>query len=253
MQVILSPSKTIEFVYPRTDYTTTQPIFTKETSYLVDILRAMSKEELGSLMKMSDKLAEENFKRYQSWAEDFTEENAHPVLFSFKGGVYQGLDAMSFDQADITYALDRLTILSGLYGILRPMDLMQPYRLEMGTRLPTHRGSNLYHYWGSMITEALNNRAKSVDSTTLVNLASDEYFSSVKKSELNLSVVDVAFRELRDGKLKFVSFNAKKARGMMANYIIKRRAKTIEDLTQFDLDGYKYAGGLEERKLLFTK
>lgn len=253
MLFILSPSKTIEFTYPLTDYTTTTPLFEQATAALIDILQPMSARELGQLMKMSDKLADENYARYQSWANEFTEETAHPALFSFKGGVYQGLDAMSFDQADITVALDSLIILSGLYGMLRPMDLMQAYRLEMGTRLSTDKGSNLYHYWTDSVTQAVNKQASDTGSSLLINLASEEYSKVLNKKTLKPQLINIDFKEERDDTLKFVSFNAKKARGMMANYIIKTRAKTVEDLTGFAYEGYRYQGGMEEGRLLFVK
>lgn len=254
MITVLSPSKTIEYTYPGTDYLDSQPRFLDDTSYLVKCLQAYSKDDLGKLMKMSDKLAEENYRRYANWQDEFTEEVAHPALFAFKGGVYQGLASETFDQASLTYAQDRLVILSGLYGMLRPMDLIQAYRFEMGTRFKTNRGSNLYEFWGDRLAVALTRQAQEVDSQYLVNLASNEYFKAIRHDALELEVIDIDFRERRNGQLKFVSFNAKKARGMMARYIMTSRCKTPDDLKRFDEDGYQYdEAASTDKQLHFVK
>lgn len=254
MIAVLSPSKTIQYTYPGTDYLDSQPRFLEDTSLLVELLQSMSQKELGTLMKMSDKLAVENYERYSDWRHEYTEETAHPALFAFKGGVYQGLEAGAFDQAMLTYAQDHLVILSGLYGMLRPMDLMQAYRLEMGTRLPTDRGSNLYQFWGDRLASALVQQAHEQDTNTLVNLASGEYFKAIDKEQLTLDVIDIDFREERNGKLKFVSFNAKKARGTMARYMMQHRVKDLEGLRAFNWDDYSYREELsQDSKLVFVR
>jgi cytoplasmic iron level regulating protein YaaA (DUF328/UPF0246 family) len=254
MLTVLSPSKTIEYTYPGTDYLDSQPRFIDDTTYLVKRLQSYSVDELGTLMKMSDKLAAENYQRYANWQDEFTEEVAHPAIFAFKGGVYQGLASETFDQASLTYAQDRLVILSGLYGILRPMDPIQAYRFEMGTKFKTERGKNLYEFWGDKLAAALTTQAREIGSDYLINLASNEYFKSIKNKALELDVIDIDFREVRDGQLKFVSFNAKKARGMMARYIMTSRCKTLDDLRGFDEDGYRYDDGAStDHKLHFVK
>jgi cytoplasmic iron level regulating protein YaaA (DUF328/UPF0246 family) len=240
MLSLLSPAKTIKFEYPLTDYESSQPYFIDDVNRLVRILKKLSVEELRSLMSISEPIAIENRKRYREWKKEFTEENAHPALFAFQGGVYQGLNALDFDQADLTFAQDHLRILSGLYGVLRPFDLMQAYRLEMGTRLANKKGSNLYHYWGDTITKFLNKELDFLNTNTIVNLASDEYFKAVNTKKLKAKVINYTFKENRDGQLKFISFNAKKARGQMVHFITKNKLTKVEDTRGFDYDGYVF-------------
>ena len=254
MLSILSPAKTIKFEYPLTDYQSSQPYFIDEVNRLVRILKKLSVEDLRSLMSISEPIALENRKRYKEWKKEFTEENAHPALFAFQGGVYQGLNALAFDQADLTFAQDRLRILSGLYGVLRPFDLMQAYRLEMGTRLANKKGSNLYHYWGDQITKFLNKELEFLQTDTIINLASDEYFKSINTKKLKAKVQHFTFKENRDGKLKFISFNAKKARGQMVHFIIKNKLTKVEDTQGFDYEGYVFNEALStDDNYLFVK
>lgn len=193
------------------------------------------------LMDISDKLAKQNVLRYKAFNKSHTAENSKPALLTFKGDVYLGLKADSFDDSDLNFAQDHIRILSGLYGILRPLDLMQEYRLEMGTELTTSRGKNLYEFWGDKITKALNDSIKTQKEEYVINLASQEYWKAVQPKKLKAKVIQVDFHEERDGKISFVSFNAKKARGMMCHFIIKNRLSSPESLKAFDYDGYYFS------------
>ena len=191
-------------------------------------------------MKISDKLADLNHKRYVEWRNKPAESKTRPAALAFKGDVYQGLEAESFSDNDLKFAQRHLRILSGLYGLLRPLDVIQPYRLEMGTKLKTSKGQNLYDYWGTKLTTGLNEALKESKEGTLVNLASNEYFGAVQPKLLEGSLLNIGFKEKRNGQLKFVSFSAKKARGLMAKFIIKERLKNPDDLKNFDLEDYKF-------------
>ena len=191
-------------------------------------------------MKISDKLADLNHKRYVEWRNKPAESKTRPAALAFKGDVYQGLEAESFNDNDLKFAQRHLRILSGLYGLLRPLDVIQPYRLEMGTKLKTSKGQNLYDYWGTKLTTGLNEALKESKEGTLVNLASNEYFGAVQPNLLEGSLLNIGFKEKRNGQLKFVSFSAKKARGLMAKFIVKERLKTPDDLKNFDLEDYKF-------------
>ena len=191
-------------------------------------------------MKVNSQIAELNYERFFRWNPDFNMENANHTLLSFKGDVFLGIDALSFTHDDFKFAQSHLRVLSGLYGLLRPLDLMQPYRLEMGTKLDTEEGKNLYEFWGSDITEGLNKQLKKIKSDTLINLASNEYFKSVKPKELNATIITPAFKEYKNGEYKMIGIYAKKARGLLSRYIIKNKLSDPEDLKSFNEEGYRF-------------
>ena len=240
MLAILSPAKTLDYETPLKTKLNSQPIYGRESNQLIKTLRKFEPFEVASLMKISDKLADLNHKRYVEWRNKPAESKTRPAALAFKGDVYQGLEAQSFNDNDLKFAQRRLRILSGLYGLLRPLDVIQPYRLEMGTKLKTSKGQNLYDYWGTKLTNGLNEALKESKEGTLVNLASNEYFGAVQPELLEGSLLNIGFKEKRNGQLKFVSFSAKKARGLMANFIIKERVKKPDDLKSFDLENYRF-------------
>ena len=240
MLAILSPAKTLDYETPLKTKLNSQPIYGRESNQLIKTLRTFEPFEVASLMKISDKLADLNHKRYVEWRNKPAESKTRPAALAFKGDVYQGLEAESFSDNDLKFAQRHLRILSGLYGLLRPLDVIQPYRLEMGTKLKTSKGQNLYDYWGTKLTNGLNEALKESKEGTLVNLASNEYFGAVQPNLLEGSLLNIGFKEKRNGQLKFVSFSAKKARGLMAKFIIKERLKNPDDLKNFDLEDYKF-------------
>ena len=240
MLAILSPAKTLDYETPLKTKLNSQPIYGRESNQLIKTLRTFEPFEVASLMKISDKLADLNHKRYVEWRNKPAESKTRPAALAFKGDVYQGLEAESFNDNDLKFAQRHLRILSGLYGLLRPLDVIKPYRLEMGTKLKTSKGQNLYDYWGTKLTTGLNEALKESKEGTLVNLASNEYFGAVQPKLLEGSLLNIGFKEKRNGQLKFVSFSAKKARGLMAKFIIKERLKNPDDLKNFDLEDYKF-------------
>lgn len=240
MLVIVSPAKTLDFESPLPVRKHTQPRLLEDSTQLVDVLRSMSPAQLAGLMNISDKLSGLNAARYQAWSHPFTTENARQALYAFQGDVYVGMQARDFSAADREFAQKHLRILSGLYGILRPLDLIQPYRLEMGTRLATGRGDDLYAFWGDRITELLRNDLPSRN-PFIVNLASEEYFRAVDFGALDVPVVSPVFRDYRNGKYKMISFFAKKARGMMAAWVIRNRVRSEKALQSFNEAGYRYS------------
>ena len=240
MLAILSPAKTLDYETPLKTKLNSQPIYGRESNQLIKTLRTFEPFEVASLMKISDKLADLNHKRYVEWRNKPAESKTRPAALAFKGDVYQGLEAESFNDNDLKFAQRHLRILSGLYGLLRPLDVIQPYRLEMGTKLKTSKGQNLYDYWGTKLTTGLNEALKESKEDTLVNLASNEYFGAIQPKLLEGSLLNIGFKEKRNGQLKFVSFSAKKARGLMAKFIIKERLKKPNDLKNFDLEDYKF-------------
>ena len=240
MLAILSPAKTLDYETPLKTKLNSQPIYGRESNQLIKTLRTFEPFEVASLMKISDKLADLNHKRYVEWRNKPAESKTRPAALAFKGDVYQGLEAESFNDNDLKFAQRHLRILSGLYGLLRPLDVIQPYRLEMGTKLKTSKGQNLYDYWGTKITNGLSEALKESKEGTLINLASNEYFGAVQPELLEGSLLNIGFKEKRNGQLKFVSFSAKKARGLMANFIIKERVKKPDDLKSFDLENYRF-------------
>ncbi|MDE0154656.1 MAG: peroxide stress protein YaaA [Gammaproteobacteria bacterium] len=254
MLTVISPAKTLDFETPPQAPTFTLPGFLDDSAELIDELRAFEPYQLSDLMGISPKLAELNSNRYHNWALPFTADNAKQAVLAFKGDVYTGLDASNLSPDDLEYAQQHLRILSGLYGVLKPLDLMQPYRLEMGTKLKNRRGKDLYAFWDDRINQALGRELAGQDNPVLVNLASNEYFKSVRANKLAARIVTPVFKEERNGQLKLISFSAKKARGLMSRYIIRNRLSDPEDLKGFDLEGYRYNGALSDTDYpLFTR
>lgn len=254
MLIVISPAKTLDYESEIPELETTQPDFLKESAALIKELRELSPQQISSLMKVSDKLGILNYDRFHAWKRPFTGRNSRPALLAFKGDVYTGLDAQSMAKRDFNYAQKHLRMLSGLYGLLRPMDLMQPYRLEMGAKFENTRGKNLYEFWGKQITEALNKQLQSLKSRELVNLASNEYFKSVKPKELDAEIITPHFKDLKNGEYKMISFFAKKARGMMSRWAIDQRVKKAEQLKGFDVAGYEFNPEMSsERDWVFTR
>lgn len=237
---LLSPAKSLDYESPCLIEQSTQPRLKSDTAELIEELKSLSLEEVGSLMNISDKLALLNHERFQSFASSFSKKNSRQAILAFTGDVYQGMNLSDWSAGDFTTAQENIRILSGLYGVLRPLDLMQPYRLEMGTSLVNARGKNLYQFWGDRITGLLNKDLEKSNSNVVVNLASNEYFSAVIPSGLNGQVISPVFKDEKKGKYKIISFYAKKARGMMADYIVKNKLKESEDLREFSTGGYAY-------------
>jgi cytoplasmic iron level regulating protein YaaA (DUF328/UPF0246 family) len=241
MLMVISPAKTLDFETPPTTARYTQPQYLDHSQELITQLRELTPVQIGELMHLSDKLSGLNAARFGSWNPAFTPDNAKQALLAFKGDVYTGLDAETLDEAELSYAQEHLRMLSGLYGLLRPLDLMQPYRLEMGTRLANARGKDLYAFWGTRISEWLNQALADQGDDVLLNLASTEYFSAVKRSALNARIIDTEFKDLKNGQYKIISFYAKKARGMMSRFVISERINDPEQLKSFDIQGYRYS------------
>lgn len=242
MLFLLSPAKSLDYespLPPRLAHTL--PGFLPQSKALIGVLRTLAPQDVASLMSISDKLAALNVARYEAWSPEFTAGNSRQALLAFNGDVYEGLQASTLPPKDLQWAQEHLCILSGLYGVLRPLDWMQPYRLEMGTRLPTAEGSNLYHFWGSHIAAYLNERQHSEKSPTIVNLASQEYFKSVDRKHLQARVIECIFEDYKSGKYKIISFHAKRARGLMARFAIQQRITRPVQLQEFDAEGYAYA------------
>ena len=240
MLMVISPAKTLDFATPSTTSRATAPALLERASELVDTLRDYGPDDLVALMGVSHKLGELNTQRYLNWAPPFTKKNAKQALLAFRGDVYAGLDADSFSAADFNFAQRHLRILSGLYGVLRPLDLIQPYRLEMGTKLATARGASLYEFWDNQITNIINRQLVATRAECLVNLASQEYFKVVEPSALKAPVVTPVFKDFKNGKFKIISFFAKRARGAMSAYIIKNQIVQPERIKKFNDDGYVY-------------
>jgi cytoplasmic iron level regulating protein YaaA (DUF328/UPF0246 family) len=254
MLFLLSPAKALDYETPPSTPIHTQPLFVKQASELIDVLRDKSMQDIAELMSLSDPLAGLNVARYQAWKPKFTPQNAKQAVLAFNGDVYEGLDAKTLKDKDLAWAQDHVCILSGLYGVLRPLDLMQPYRLEMGTKLATHKGKNLYQFWGAQIAQYLNQRAAEQGDNVIINLASEEYFKSVDRKTLQPRVVACVFEELKAGKYKVVSFMAKRARGLMVRYAVEHRATTPEALQGFDTEGYAYVPAASEPdRLVFRR
>ena len=242
MLIVVSPAKSLDYESKISTRKFTQPQFLSDSERLVQSLRKLDPDDLAGLMNISAKLAEENYQRYANWQTPFDRSNARQAIFAFKGDVYLGLQAEQFSSADLDFAQKHLRILSGLYGVLRPLDLMQPYRLEMGRRFATPRAKNLYEFWGSKLTDSLNDALgkQSKNSRVLVNLASNEYFSALKPNDVNAEIITPQFKDWASGKYRVLSFFAKNARGKMAAYIIKNRLKSPEALKAFSEHGYRF-------------
>lgn len=251
---ILSPAKTLDYGPQSLVSRKTKPGFLKDSEELIAVVKQLTPKALGKLMGISEKLAELNHARFQAWEVPFPKGEAKQALLAFKGDVYQGFEFERFTAEDWSFAQDHLRILSGLYGLLRPLDQMLPYRLEMGTKLGTERGKDLYEFWGTQLTESLNKALKKQGDDVLINLASNEYFGAVKPAALKGRVVTPVFKDTKNGKLKIISFHAKRARGMMADFVIRNGLKKVEDLKAFDTADYGFDAGLSnEDTLVFTR
>lgn len=253
MIVLLSPAKTLDFS-ESTLGTHTEPRLLKDSRKLVKVLKKKTPEDIKKLMKVSDNIANLNVERFQQFKTPFTSNNAKQSVLAFKGDVYQGLEADTFDESDHAFAQAHLRILSGLYGILRPMDLMQPYRLEMGTKLQNGSFKNLYEFWDNRITKLINKDLKETEGDSIINLASKEYFSSIKKDQLKGQLIHVHFREKRGDTYKVIAFNAKKARGAMSKQIVKYKIINPEHLKSLEVNGYIFdEGRSDESNYTFIK
>jgi len=255
MLFLLSPAKSLDYESPLpAGLPHTQPLFKPQAAELVAILRRYSPQQLAELMDLSAPLAALNAARYEAWSPQFTARNARQAVLAFNGDVYEGLDARSLDADDLAWAQEHLCILSGLYGVLRPLDWMQPYRLEMGTALPNPKGKNLYQYWGSTIAEYLNERLAGEQDPIVVNLASQEYFKAVDTQALRARVIECVFEDYKGGQYKVISFLAKRARGLMARYAITQRLRAPAQLQGFDLEGYAFAASASTpERLVFRR
>ena len=242
MIIVLSPAKSLDYETPAHVSKHTIPDFIDDAAQLVDELRRYSPQQIASLMDISDALAHLNFQRYAEWSPQFTKDNAKQSVLAFNGDVYEGFDAKSLSAADLDYAQRHVRVLSGLYGVLRPLDLLQPYRLEMGTRLPNPRGKDLYAFWGERITEALNAQLRQIKggSRVIVNCASTEYFKSVRPKRLDAPVITPVFEDWKGGRYKIISFHAKRARGLMARFAVENRLASPEQLKAFAVEGYAF-------------
>lgn len=254
MIFLLSPAKSLDYATPLHLAAHSQPLFTRQSAELIALLKAKSPQQIASLMKLSDPLAGLNAARYQAWSPQSTASNSRQALLAFNGDVYEALNAKTLTESQLGWTQDHLCILSGLYGVLRPLDWMQPYRLEMGTALATARGKNLYQFWGVQLAEYLNSRAATHPAPLIVNLASVEYFKAVDRKALKARVVTCVFEEFRDGQYKVISFMAKRARGLMMRYAIDNELRSVKALEGFDIDGYGFdaeASSLD--KLVFRR
>ena len=241
MLVVVSPAKNLDFESEIPVSQFTQPAMLEDTERLMEVCRTLSPADLSSLMKISDKLATLNANRFAEFSTPFTPDNARQAMYAFNGDVYTGLDAYSLDSETVEYAQKHLRILSGLYGLLRPLDLMQAYRLEMGTKLANPEGKDLYAFWDDRITYVLNKALEAQGDNVLINLASNEYFKAVKKKSLDGMIITPTFKDCKNGQYKIISFFAKKARGLMARYIIQNQVKDVDGLKAFDTAGYYFS------------
>lgn len=238
MLIIISPAKTLDYESPLATTRYTQPELLDHSAQLMEYCRELTPAQIGSLMKISDKLAGLNAARFAEWQPNFTPQNARQAILAFKGDVYTGLHAEDFSEQDFDFAQQHLRMLSGLYGLLRPLDLMMPYRLEMGIKLHNVKGNDLYNFWGDLLTEKLNQQLKEQGDDVLINLASDEYFKAVKPAKLDGQLIKPVFLDEKGGKFKVISFYAKKARGLMSRFIIQNQLTQPEQLKDFNLEGY---------------
>lgn len=254
MLFLISPAKSLDYDTPPHVANHTQPLFTRQSAQLIEVLKTQTPQQISELMKLSDTLAGLNVARYQAWAPKFTAKNSKQAALAFDGDVYGGLNAKTLSEAQLGWAQEHVCILSGLYGVLRPLDRMQPYRLEMGTPLATPQGKNLYQFWGSQISAYLNERAAAHTSPVIVNLASEEYFKAVDRKALKARVVSCVFEEYKAGKYKVISFFAKRARGLMARHAIEKKLTTVKKLEGFDAEGYRFDPKVSEPdRLVFRR
>lgn len=241
MIIVVSPAKSLDFESPAKTKKYSEPQFLEDSDVLMGELKKYQPEQLSELMHISDALGELNFTRNANWQVPFSLENAKQAVFAFQGDVYQGMKAHEYSAAEISFAQKHLRILSGLYGILKPLDLIQPYRLEMGSKFKNARGKNLYEFWGSKLTDSINSELGSQKTKLLVNLASNEYFSAVQAKAIEADIVTPVFKDYSAGKYKVVSFFAKKARGEMVSHIVKNKITTADGIADFATDGYRYS------------
>jgi cytoplasmic iron level regulating protein YaaA (DUF328/UPF0246 family) len=253
MILLISPAKSLDFTATEIqDYS--MPRMLADSQALINNLQQKSPKDIQQLMKVSENIANLNAERFQNFSTPFSLDNAKQAALAFQGDVYKGMEAETFSEEDMAFAQNHLRILSGLYGLLKPLDLIQPYRLEMGTRLQNEKGKNLYEFWDTKITETLNEDLEKQGDNIVINLASKEYFKSIKKNALNADLYDIEFKEEKNGQFKIVAFFAKKARGMMANYVIKNKISKPEELKGFDYDGYYFNEDLSsEKNFIFTR
>ena len=254
MITVLSPAKKLSSECSSNGSAYTKPLFLEQSEGLVNKLKTFDPPSLQLLMGISQNLSELNWERFQSWTSDFSPDISRQAVYSFKGDTYTGLDADSLSEKDIIFAQESVRILSGLYGVLKPLDLMLPYRLEMGTKLDNQKGKNLYEFWGSSLASTISQELEDHKDKTIINCASNEYFKSINNSSLNANVVTPEFKEIKNGKIRMISFFAKKARGMMARFIIENRIDSTDQILEFDLAGYKYDPSLSiDVKPVFTR
>ena len=240
MLIVLSPAKSLDYKTPVKVKAPTLPEFVSESAKLIADLKKLAPQDVAKLMGLSDQLAVLNVGRYRDWSKKFTEENSKPAIYAFDGDVYDGFDVKTLDAKSVQFAQDHIRILSGLYGALKPLDLMQPYRLEMGTSFKNARGKDLYAFWGNRVTDSIKKVLEVQKKPVLLNLASEEYFKVLQPKEFDCPVIAPVFQDARDGKYKIISFYAKRARGLMARYVVENRITDPADLKGFNLDGYKY-------------
>ncbi len=240
MLALLSPAKTLDYSTTLPSDVFTQPRLLEQSQKLIDEAAQLSASEVMRLMTVSEKIAQLNVERFRDWQADFDFSNARQAIFAFKGDVYSGLDAYHLSDDALDFAQTHLRMLSGLYGLLRPLDLMMPYRLEMGIRLKNERGTNLYQFWGDRITQLINDDLKHAKATQLINLASDEYYKAVIESKVQAEIIKPVFLDQKNGQYKIISFYAKKARGLMARYMVQNQVKHADQLKEFNLEGYYY-------------
>lgn len=254
MLALISPAKTLDYETELPSSNFTQPRLLDQSEQLIEVCRELSASQLASLMSVSEKIAQLNVARFQDWQTEFDFANARQAIFAFKGDVYTGLDAYALNDSQLDFAQQHLRMLSGLYGLLRPLDLMMPYRLEMGTKLQNPRGSNLYEFWGKRITDLIQQDLQHTNSQILLNLASDEYYKAVKESALDAQIIKPVFLDQKNGKYKVISFYAKKARGLMARFVIEQQIQQVEDLKAFNSEGYYFdAENSNAKELVFKR
>lgn len=246
MLIVISPAKKLDYSSPVTAKNHSQPTLLDHSAELLQGLKKLSPQDVCALMGLSDNLGALNYERFQAWDRPFTEDNAKPAILAFKGDVYKGLDADSMTEKQLEWAQGHLRILSGLYGLLRPMDLMQPYRLEMGTKFANQRGKDLYQFWGNIITDEINSLLSNAKSPVLLNLASNEYFKSVQQKNIAGRIVTPVFMDKKGDKYKIISFYAKKARGLMSAFIIKNKITAVDGIKKFNVDGYSFNSAMTD-------
>ncbi len=254
MLIVISPAKTLDSQTPSHSATFSEPDVLDDAQELIEHLRELAPADIATLMSVSDNIASLNAARFEAWQQPFTSDNAKQAVLAFKGDVYTGLDAETLNEQQLAFAQKHLRILSGLYGLLRPLDLMQAYRLEMGSRFANHRGKDLYTFWGNIITDKLNEALSKQNSQTLINLASNEYFKSVNKKTIEAEIITPIFKDKKNGQYKIISFYAKKARGLMTRYIIENEISNPADLKGFNYGGYSFDESLSDNnKWTFTR